>query len=108
MRGMVMRQVRNAFKVCGDLLVDVTLVPKHSESFDMETMSADVVVPSSFTGKCIFMQETKLAGAVAEITLIAEDVPNVSVYSTANINGKSWKIVEPIINDSYLIRMGLN
>ena len=108
MRAMVLRQVRQAFKLCGDLLVDVKLIPDKSGTYDMASMQPDIESSSVLDVKAIFYQETKLRGAVVEIQIMAENVPDISIYSSVELNGKLWKVVEPVINDSYLIRMGLN
>lgn len=108
MRAMVMRQVRNAFKLCGDLLVDVDLELRSATSYSMSDMLAIVAPALPVTIKGIFLNETKLKGAIAEIIFISEDVPDLSLYTTLAVNGKQWKVVEPIIDDTYLVRVGLN
>jgi len=108
MRAMVMRQVRNAFKICGDLLVSVNLELKAATSYNMGDMLAVVPPAMPITIQGIFLNETKLKGAIAEIIFISEDVPDLSLYSTLTVNGKVWKVVEPIVDDTYLVRVGLN
>ena len=108
MRNMVLSKIDLAFKLCGDLLVDVELGGVTAGEFNMGAMVLATTPETPKALKAVFLQETKLKGATAEILLKAAEAGDASIYRTATINGKVWKVVEPIINDSYLIRIGLN
>ena len=108
MRAMVQAQVRKAFAKCGDLLVDVVLTPKVVGPYSMGDMSVILEDLQPVTIKAVFVQESQLRGAIAEVIFNSQDVPDMSIYVSAFVNGRSWKIIEPVIDDAYLTKVGLN
>lgn len=105
------KQARNAFKLAGNLLDDVTLT---SSTAVYDSTSQDVTVNStSYLAKGL-MKFKKSNGTdsanntiTAELTFLSELITDISVYDTATIKGITWQFLGDPLDDGFLTTVRL-
>lgn len=107
-RTKVMRAVRMAFANLGTLATPATFNLAQSSSFDFSTAEATSTSGAPLETTCIVGKQKKPKqeeGNVVqvELTLKAEDMPDLSPYDSVTFNSATWKIIPPVVNDGYLI-----
>lgn len=108
MRKLVESQVRYAFRAIGDLAEGITLHPKNTSGFNVATMEVTSTALPDKTVKAVFIEETKIKGAVAELMFIASDVEDLNSYATAVRNGITYHLVFPFVTNGYTTNVGLS
>lgn len=110
LRNRVTSEVRRAFKLIGDLAIDVTFTPHNITGFDFATKSADetVSVPANAVIKAVLIKATKKSKSKntrqTQLLLKSEDLPNgINSYDTVTIGTDIWKVGKPIEDNDYII-----
>jgi len=107
----LVKHVRLAFKIIGDLAIDVTLTQKDSQSFDFGTRTATISTPVATVIKAVKGTtdrdtSSNEANTIKETLYIsAEDADDLTVCDKATFDGFTWNIVQPIENNGYTIKM---
>ena len=108
-RALAIRLTRMAFKRAGTLCKKAVFLQKNPPAFNFG--SAEVVeesVPLSLNVDCIILtnreskernKEESVNGVKRKIMVITEDVPGVDSYDKVTIDGVTWGIVFPIVDD---------
>lgn len=96
--------VDNAFKLVGDLAVEVTLSKSSSAGFDFSNMDAAVVSDSTAViyGIVSYKKRYKSDDLKMLITFKSKDVSEFGDFDTLTINGVSYNPEKPFVNDGYL------
>lgn len=110
-RSMVLKQVRNAFRLIGDLAINVTFLGARATEFDFGSSEAVISTSASKSIKAVKL-ETKREPSdgstnTMSIMIIAADVGDLSDYDSVKIDGDTWNIVGHISND-YTINIDLS
>lgn len=107
------RQVRLAFKQAKDLAKPVSLQQKNVTSFDFATQTTVATTLVTTESKCIVNKEwtdkdSESSSIFMEIVVSAEDISNPDIYDKAVIEGITWDIIPPYVNDGYTITLRLS
>jgi hypothetical protein len=112
LRSTVRSNVRKAFSAIKDLAIDITLQQSDSSSFNFRTASAEQTEVVSTVIKGVVIEkkrdkreiQTSEANTLkAEIIVITADVSDLTVYDTAIFEGKSWKVIQPVKDNGYIV-----
>ncbi len=107
LKALVKSQVRNAFKIADDLLIDVVLSQKANTTFDFNTQESNTSAPSTKTVKALFKSKSKDKNneptntIKGSLLINSEDIDDNIVYVTARIDGILWNLVVPYQNNGY-------
>ena len=113
MRSMVQSGVRKAFRLIGDLAIDLEFTDRNTSGFDFATGSA-VMLPESIKiikAVIVAKQRKDPSAAVVKdsvslsVLIKTEDFEDPDQYDSFKYNGIVYTIVKPIINNGYTIRM---
>lgn len=111
---LVRNQVKKAFKQIKDLGIDVTFTSKTNTTYDFATHGVSHGTSATTVVKCLLNTKKKeksgkvidvplTQSATIEMLLPSELLPQHSIYDTATINGVLYNIVQPVIDDGYLL-----
>jgi hypothetical protein len=107
MRNLVKSQVKNAFRVVGNLATDVVFTNKSVTGYDYEEDALIKPVQDEKTSvKCIVLsKEMREDSSVMLIKLLADsqDILNPDIYDTVEMDGFEWKITPPYKDNGYTI-----
>lgn len=107
---LVKQQVKNAFKLAGDLVKTATLIQKDSVDFNFGTSAINAVTQASQTIEVIINKKKRdqekgnesLSNAIEmSLLLDSSDIDDLSVYDRITIDGVVWQISFPVDNDGY-------
>lgn len=105
----IIKNVRKAFKLVGDLAVDVKLVASKPLEFDFNEVESITTSKTSSTLKGIVNDKRRTpitkyqegSAIVSTILLKSEDVSNLTEYDALTIDGIVWNI-SSFSDDSYV------
>jgi hypothetical protein len=112
LRSTVRSNVRKAFSAIKDLAIDITLQQSDSSSFNFRTASAEQTAVVSTVIKGVVIEkkrdkreiQTSEANTLkAEIIVITADISDLTIYDTAVFEGKSWKVIQPVKDNGYIV-----
>lgn len=110
------KQVKRAFIAAGDLTKTVTLSQKTASDYDFSTMQPNTTTAITRIVKGIVYHEKSKSSSsskevsntkVTKLLLISEDIPTISVYDTATIDGAVWNIIHPYEDNGYTLVMDI-
>jgi len=96
--------VDNAFKMIGDLAVDVSLSKSTSTGFDFNNLDASVAAGSTtiISGIVSYKKRDKSDDVKLSVTLKSKDVSDFGDFDTLTIRGVTYTPEKPFMNDGYL------
>lgn len=106
LRKLVEMQVKNAFKLVGDLKDDFTFY-REITVFNSATLQNEVSNTAIATVKGLCFERKDRKGYVTELLIPSTSISTLEHYTSVSGLDKSWKIVPPIVNDGYLITLTL-
>lgn len=112
-KSIIKKQVRNSFKLLGDLATTVTLQERNSTSFDFATQTTNMSPLVSITTKGIFSNTTKQASqdenptVTAKLVVAVDDISNPDMYDKVIVNGVTWNIIPPCVDNGFTYTLPL-
>lgn len=110
LRNTVTTNARLAFKLIGDLAIDVVFTPHNVDNFDFATklVEEQVSIPTSLTIKAVLIKDVKKSKErntrQTQLLFKTEDLPNgIGHYDTVTIGSIIWKIGKPIEDNDYIM-----
>ncbi len=114
MRGMLTRITRNAFKVLGDLVEEVTFVTKANKNFDLATGLPILDSTETFTMSGVVIEEKRKDNPTLETKIILRmeqfnktSIVSLDALDTVEVRGEVYKVTHPIENNGYTFTVTL-
>ena len=106
-RELARSKARMAFRLIGNLAKQVTLVQSDSSTFDFSSETAVTSAARTSSVKAVFTEKKREKGGGStingELLMLSEDLDDLTVYDKVIIDGATWNIVPPYIDDEYTV-----
>jgi hypothetical protein len=109
LRSLVKNGVKKAFKLAGDLCVNVELTQKAPTGFNFDTLAATESTSSVITVKALIITKQKqqkedVSSDVEKLYLLFnnDDVAKFNIFDTATVNGKTYIPERPYKDNGYV------
>ena len=113
-QSLIKKQVRSAFRLAGDLIVDVTLIKKANNGFDFSTLEATKDSTDTKVIKALLKTRSKepkgetTNTTTSFLVINSDDVDENIIYATALIRGVLWNLVIPYKNNGFTTEIELS
>ena len=106
-RELAQSKARMAFKLIGNLARQVTLVQSDSSTFNFSSETAVTSAAKTSSVKAVFTSKGRERGEGntirGELLMLSEDFDDLTVYDKVIIEGVTWNIVPPYVDDEYTV-----
>ena len=111
---LVRKQLRNAFKIAGPFVKELTVTSHEKVAFDFgtgvpESGSQSVVILRGIPEKKVIRRGSKGPAPehVERVMVLAEAAASIKTYDDVAMDGKQWKLIAPLENDGFIVTLSL-